>query len=318
MEWVETTGRSVAEALEAALDELGVDERDAEVVVVEEPRNGLFGLGRSPARIRARVRPTAPRPKRPQRGRRREQRSGGGRKQDRSGQGRPAVPPTPPIEQAAVGADGGEPGNGNVPAPPRRRRSGSRPAAQSGPRDEAAAGAAREREDGMSIEQQAEVVRQFVDGVVERFGFTSATTAVRVEEEHIFLEVTGDELGLLVGPRGRTLDALQELARTVLQRRGEEPGARVVVDVAGFRAKRAAALAAFVQRLAAEVIEAGEPRALEPMSAADRKVVHDTASAIPGLESTSEGVDPNRYVVLRPSGSAASTPPAGGEGAGLD
>ena len=70
MEWVETTGRTVREALDAALDELGVDEQDAEVVVLEEPRSGLFGLRRSGARVRARVRPTAPRPKRPQRPRR--------------------------------------------------------------------------------------------------------------------------------------------------------------------------------------------------------------------------------------------------------
>ena len=69
MEWVETTGRTVAEALDAALDQLGVDEQDAEVVVVSEPRAGLFGIGRGEARVRARVRPTIVRPKRPQRDR---------------------------------------------------------------------------------------------------------------------------------------------------------------------------------------------------------------------------------------------------------
>src|SRR5580700_10549919 len=70
MEWVETTGRTLQAAIDAALDTLGVDEQDAEVVVVDEPRTGLFGLRRSDARVRARVRPATPRPKRPQRSRR--------------------------------------------------------------------------------------------------------------------------------------------------------------------------------------------------------------------------------------------------------
>src|ERR1700738_101064 len=74
MEWVETTGRTVEEAKDAALDQLGVDEQDAEFEIVEEPRFGLFGRLRSEARVRARVRPTKPRPKeerRDRRGRRR-------------------------------------------------------------------------------------------------------------------------------------------------------------------------------------------------------------------------------------------------------
>src|SRR6516165_502689 len=76
MEWVETTGRTVDEAKDAALDQLGVDERDAEFEIVEEPRTGLFGRMRGEARVRARVRPKAPRPKVDRRDRRRR-RSGG-------------------------------------------------------------------------------------------------------------------------------------------------------------------------------------------------------------------------------------------------
>ena len=156
----------------------------------------------------------------------------------------------------------------------------------------------------MTIDQQAEAVEQFVVGVVERFGYDDATTTVRVEEDHVFVDVTGDELGLLIGPRGRTLDALQELARTVVQRRGEEGGTRVVVDVAGFRAKRTAALEAFAQRIAAEVLDEGAPQALEPMSAADRKVVHDALTPVAGVHTSSEGVEPSRYVVVHPDAPA--------------
>lgn len=162
----------------------------------------------------------------------------------------------------------------------------------------------------MTIEEQASLVGKFVTGVVERFGYEQATTTVRVDDDHILVDVTGDELGLLIGPRGRTLDALQELARTVVQRRGDEGGTRVVVDVAGFRAKRTAALEAFARRIADQVIERGEPQALEAMSAADRKVVHDAITGIDGVTTSSEGVEPHRYVVLHPAAPASGAEPA--------
>ena len=155
----------------------------------------------------------------------------------------------------------------------------------------------------MSVEDQAETVRGFVAGVVDRFGYTAETT-VRIEEEQIHVDVTGTELGLLIGPRGATLDALQELARTVIQRRSEEHAARVTVDVAGFRAKRAEALATFARGVASEVLATGVAEALEPMSSADRKIVHDTINALEGVVTTSEGADPRRYVVVRPATSA--------------
>jgi spoIIIJ-associated protein len=156
------------------------------------------------------------------------------------------------------------------------------------------------QEDQMSVEEQAAAAEAFVRGVVERFSLR-ATTVVDVQPEQVTVSVSGEDLGLLVGPRGSTLDALQELTRTVVQRRGEEHGTRVNVDVAGYRAKRAAALREFVTRLAAEVVETGEARALEPMTSPDRKIVHDAANLVEGVETTSEGTDPQRYVVIRPA-----------------
>jgi len=157
----------------------------------------------------------------------------------------------------------------------------------------------------MSVEQQAAMAEEFVRGVVECFD-AEATTSVLVEDTVVNVSVSGDDLGLLVGPRGATLDALQELTRTVVQRRGEEHGTRIVVDVAGFRARRTAALEAFVRRVVDDVLASGTPEALEPMSASDRKIVHDTANSIEGVETISEGVDPRRYVVIRPRRSALS------------
>ncbi|HEY5274029.1 MAG TPA: RNA-binding cell elongation regulator Jag/EloR [Acidimicrobiales bacterium] len=290
MEWVETTGRTVQEATEHALDQLGVDENDAEVVVLEESRAGFLGLGRADARIRARVRPAAPRQKRPPRARR-PRNEGATRRPANAGGSSPS-----PGTEVATDA---HPTNG-----PRekqsRTRSGRRNASEvrssGGPKPSGISS----EESSMTIEQQSASVQKFVAGVVERFGF-DAETIVRVEDGEIFVDVNGEELGLLVGPRGATLDSLQELARTVIQRRTEEHAARVTVDVAGFRARRTAALETFVRRVAAEVVSSGVAEALEPMSAADRKIAHDTVNAIDGAVTTSEGVEPRRYVVIRPS-----------------
>lgn len=293
MEWVETTGKTVAEAISGALDELGVDEQDAEVVIVDEAKAGLFGIGRSDARIRARVRPAAARPKRPQRGRR--------QRGDRPGGERTERKTTPEVPRRS-GAETG--GSDRGPAANTQSSSGgSRPRRpKSGPNRDRPSAVRSGEEPSMGVDEQSEVVRKFVAGVVERFGYP-AETAVRVEEEQIFIDVTGADLGLLIGPRGVTLDALQELARTVIQRRSEEHAARVTVDVAGFRAKRAEALATFARGVAVEVVSTGVAEALEPMSSSDRKIVHDTVNAIDGVVTTSEGADPRRYVVVRPSSS---------------
>ena len=112
------------------------------------------------------------------------------------------------------------------------------------------------------------------------------------------MAANGDELGLLVGPRGTTLAALQDVTRTVVQHHFPTRTDRIVVDVAGYRQRRIAAFQRFSKEIADEVLSTGTERALEPMSAADRKVVHDTVNEIDGVVTRSEGEDPARYVVI--------------------
>jgi spoIIIJ-associated protein len=163
----------------------------------------------------------------------------------------------------------------------------------------------------MPIEEQAELAERFVRGVVECFGVHGASTSVTVDDPLVEVAVTGDGLGILIGPHGTTLGALQELTRTVVQRRGTDHGSRIVVDVSGYRAKRAAALADFTRKIAAEVLESGRPHALEPMAAADRKIVHDTVNDIDGVATSSEGEEERRHVVIHlAEGGAAAPAPA--------
>jgi spoIIIJ-associated protein len=277
MEWVETTGKTVAEAKDRALDQLGVDEHDAEFEIVSEPRPGFLGRLRGEARVRARVRPTRPRPKVDRRDRRRPRRGGSGgerRQAERAGGSRTAAPPRAASEAGAATITDGPSGS-----PPRKRR--RRGSGGGGGGAAAKKGEARTDEGSSVTEidlvQQEELVSDFLHGLVDAFGVEAeVSTAVVVDDEAVEATVDGTELGLLVGPKGVTLSAIQELARSVVQRQmpGERHG-RIRLDVAGYRERRRVALERFARQVAEDVLASGTQKALEPMPPPDRKVIHD-------------------------------------------
>lgn len=313
MEWVETTGRTVEEAKDAALDQLGVDEADAEFELLEEPKAGLFGRMRREARVRARVRPTQPRPKAERRDRRRR---GGAPTKDKAGGGR---------GQASTGADdevttedSGPAAEAERPREAKGGSSGSRARGRGGrgrggsggaasPAKEQTEGARTGPEGGsdvsteISVEEQGEIVADFVDGLVGAFDLDGEITTVAIDEDTVEVRVEGDDLGLLIGPKGQTLAAIQDLSRTVVQRRADGGSrGRVRLDVSGYRQRRKEALERFVHTVAEEVKSTGVQKVLEPMSPPDRKIVHDTANTIDGVSTSSEGEEPRRRVVITP------------------
>jgi len=296
MEWVETTGRTLDEAVEAALDQLGVAQEDLEYQVLDEPKSGLLGrLGGREARIRARVKPISR--EKPGDRRRRERRPrqtsgrGGGRDRGRGrGDGDGSDAP------ATSGAGGGRRASGSRP----RRRRPRRPAEEPATGVATDEGAAVEESD-IPIEEQAETAAGFTRGLIEAFGANAQVEAHIEDGEFILVDVAGDNLGLLVGPRGATLSAVEELVRTVVQRHTGGHGARINVDVGGYRAKRRQALSEFTRELAQKVLDEGQEQALEPMSASDRKVVHDAVAEMDGVITGSEGEEPRRRVVIRPA-----------------
>jgi len=156
--------------------------------------------------------------------------------------------------------------------------------------------------EGVTLEEQAEAAKEFIEGLLEVYGFDATVETKILDEDTLEVAANGSELGLLVGPRGSTLAALQDVTRTVVQHRFPTRTDRVVVDVAGYRQRRVAALQRFTRQIADEVLESGSERALEPMSPADRKVVHDTVNEIEGLATRSEGEDAARHVVIAPAG----------------
>jgi len=151
----------------------------------------------------------------------------------------------------------------------------------------------------VDIETQAANVRSFLDGLLGAFDATGEVAVSVVDEDTLEATVTGDDLGLLIGPKGQTLQAVQELTRAVLQKDGPG-GPRLRLDVGGYRERRREALSRFTQQVAQQVLSSGSATSLEPMGAADRKVVHDTANEIDGVRTISEGEEPRRRVVILP------------------
>ena len=151
------------------------------------------------------------------------------------------------------------------------------------------------------IEEQGEVATEFLRGVLERFGADADVVAHRIDEDTVELRIDGEDLGRLIGPKGAALQSLQELSRTVVQRKTGARSGRILVDVSGYRQRRREALARFATKVAEDVASSGVRVVLEPMIPADRKVIHDTINSIEGVATTSEGEEPQRRVVVYPA-----------------
>lgn len=378
MEWIVTTGGSVDEAKELALDQLGVAAEDADFEILAEPTRQLLGLRRSPAKVRARVTPVAPAPKaEPRRNQRRDNKGskrgssrprqgGGSGRGDGRGKGKPASERSGKPGGAGSGggnsrgrggqskgarggsgSQGGGEGRDAEPGAKKRTRrvtvggsdDGQVASARTAPSNDTAvitepggsdgdtqaeieqrvvrrrtidpakvAGAARTQEEDVvtaevSVEGQQAMVGEFLEGLARSFGIDASAETPPVEEDAFEVNLAGsnEELGLLIGPKGGHLAAMHEVTKTMLQRR--IPGAdraRIRVDVGGYRARRRAALEAYVTELVGGVKDSGVEKGLEPMNSADRKVVHDAVNAVDGVRTISVGEEPRRRVVIVP------------------
>jgi spoIIIJ-associated protein len=317
MEWIIISAKNMVEARQQALDVLGVADSDLDVQVIQSPTKGFLGLGAKPAQIKARVKPRKP-PAKDDRRDRKRRRQGGGSSGSTHSAGRHEAPSDDDdvAVESTPRANGGQSSRGG-------RNRNNRNRQERGPKHEMTDVARATSSDTidlasptteprapkedtamrteLTLAEQAKIAVNFVDGLVKAFGLTAQTSGRLVEEDNqVHVAVVGDELGILVGHQGVTLDAVQELTRTVVLRNATDAG-HVHVDIAGYRAKRKEALERFATKVADQVKESGTEIALEPMSPADRKIVHDAITNIGGLETRSEGVEPSRRVVVAPA-----------------
>lgn len=279
MEWVEFTARTLEEAKDLALDRLGVAADDAEFEILAEPKPGLFGRLRGEARVRARVRPAQARQKVERRDRRPRKTEGG------DAAPRIAKPKAPAAAKPAAA----KPAARSAQREPKPARDTDEPTPQ----------LTKEQQD-VNARQVGDEARKFIDELVTAFALTGTTELIE-DGDDLEVRVHGENLGLLVGPRGTTLQAVQDLARVASQRRLGDHDTRLRIDIGGYRQRRKEALDRFALQMADEVKQSCVARVLEPMSSADRKIVHDALSEVEGIGTRSEGDDPYRRVVITPA-----------------
>jgi spoIIIJ-associated protein len=142
-------------------------------------------------------------------------------------------------------------------------------------------------------------VRELVEKIVDGIG-VAARVEIEEREDEVVATVSGRDLGLLIGKHGQTIDAIQYLANAILARGGDPDRKSIVVDAAGYRERRRAVLDDLAVRSAERALSTGDRVELDPMTAVERKVVHLRLEGYPGVTTTSEGAEPNRYVVIVP------------------
>jgi spoIIIJ-associated protein len=271
MEWIEASGKTIEEAVEKVKAILEVDLNEIEVQVIEEPKVGMFGRVKTEAQIKARVKPRMQhsRPKKMS-------------TSNRAAKSTKRSKPPAKVTEKRI-ADVRKVTNKSEP----KEKSVAKP---------------KKSEEKLTMEQiekEKQIGEDFLKRLTDILNL-EATVGSRIEDENIELTLDGENLGFLVGRKGVTLGAIQEITRQVVKNSVSERPARINIDVAQYRAKREDALKDFAIQVAQQVSVSKVSKAMEPMGAVDRRIVHNAVADIEGVETASAGIEPRRYVIIRP------------------
>lgn len=227
---LEKSGRTEDEAIQAALEELGLDRGDVSVEIVERAKSGFLGIGAAPAIVRIQY-----------------------------------EAPDEPEEAVA----------------------------------EEAAPVAAPAEKAAEVEECAEYaeIRKFLTGLLQRMGTEAEIEITPRENKGVNVNLSGPNMGAVIGRRGETLDAIQHLTNYVINR-GSDKHMHISVDAESYRAKREESLVRLAEKMAAKVIKYKRSMALEPMNSYERHIIHTALQNYEGVTTSSTGTEPNRRVVV--------------------
>ena len=288
-------GRDTTEAIDLACAKLGVDRADVQIEVINVAKRGFLGLKNTPARVRvyleeeetpAPKKPAEPTPKREQ-----------PRPQGIVRQEKPAEPQKPRFEKAAESV--------KAPEKPCEVRAENKPEVPS-PAQEL------HFVPMSTLMGKAKTAADYLDSVLREMGVTAQIAAAE-NPGSVVLRLTGDGLGVIIGRRGETLDALQYLSSLVANRE-EGDYLRVTIDSGNYREKRERTLQQLAKKISATTIRYARSSTLEPMNPYERRIIHATISEIEGVTSSSIGEEPNRRVVISPLNARPQGGPRGNGG----
>ena len=290
--FITATGKTIDLAIEAALKELHMDRNDVSVEVLENPKSGFLGFGASPAKVKVtyevpdeEVKP-APALSSASRSKPKKKEL----KQEAPKPINPINPVNPkPVQKEAPKAERREKPRQEKPRTerPRNDRKPQAPVVPAEPKVYAVA------EEG-SVEQHIEV---FIKGLLEHMGSDAVPHAWKADDDTYHVDLVGENLGMLIGRRGETLDAIQHLTNYTINRDSTKR-ARINVDAENYRLKREESLRRLAMKVAGKVAKYRRNITLEPMNAYERHVIHATLQDVPDITTYSTGTEPNRRVVV--------------------
>ena len=293
-----TSGKTIDLAIEAALNQLGLDRDSVSVLVLQQAKSGFLGFGAQPAKVQVTYEVPDPVPEKEE-----KPKSALG-SASRSKPKAPAAPMKKPEAPEAPKAP--QPPKQEVPAPapvkkaeaPKPERKEPRPAAPRQPKAEKPKAPVEPKtyapaEPG-SVEEKIEV---FIKGLLEHMDSDAVPHCWKEEGSVYKVDLVGDDLGYLIGRRGDTLDAIQHLANYTINR-DVEGHIRINVDAECYREKREESLRRYARKKAQQVLKARRRTTLEPMNAYERHVIHAALQDMENITTHSTGVEPNRRVVI--------------------
>ncbi len=267
-EFIDVTGKTEEEAIQNALRQLGLDRDDVSVEILERAKSGFLGLGSCPAKVRV---------------------SYGPEEEEEA----PAAPASEPLEERQE----------ERPKPPKaekKPRQERRPAETSAvPAEKAPAEPSAPVVDlGEEVDdEKAQAIRKFLSGLLEQMENTAEIHVYLLEKGRYKVILEGKNLGALIGRRGETLDAIQQLTSYAVNRSGSGR-VRVQLDAENYREKREQSLQHLARKVAAKVTKYRRSVTLEPMNAYERHVIHTALQDVPYVTTYSTGTEPNRRVIV--------------------
>ncbi len=272
-----TMGKTIDEAIENALTQLGLDRDQVSVQVLAQAKSGFLGIGATPAKVEVTYEAPDPAPK--------VALSSASRSKPKA---KPVAEPKKEEPKAEAPKPAPKAEAPKTEAPKERKPKAPKaetPKAE--PKEYAPAAPG-------STEEKIEV---FLKGLLEHMGSKAVPHAWAEDENTYMVELTGEDLGYLIGRRGDTLDALQHLANYTINR-GIDGHIRINVDAECYRQKREDSLRRYAQKKAQQVLKAHRRTTLEPMNAYERHVIHATLQDTDRITTYSVGTEPNRRVVI--------------------
>ena len=290
-----TTGKTIDIAVENALKQLGMDRDSVSVTVLEQAKSGFFGIGAVPAKVQVTYEVPDEKPAAPAVALSSASRSKPRKAAAPKAEVKPEAPKAPKAEVKAE-APKSEP---RAPRAPRAEKPVrvEKPKFEA-PKAETPKVPAEERTYAPAAAgSNEEKIEQFIKGLLEQMGSRAVPHAWSDEENSYRVDLTGEDLGFLIGRRGETLDAIQHLANYAVNR-SVDGHVRINVDAEDYRLKREESLRRYARKKAQQVLKARRRTTLEPMNAYERHVIHAALQDMENITTHSTGTEPNRRVVI--------------------